>query len=151
MKLSSFIVSFVAIGLAACQASSVEAESDRLAASPPSAALPLSAAPPMSAAPPPSDGRRLTNGLVRVEPSNVCMVNNQDMGKPQIPVIVDGKTYFGCCAMCKGRLEKDAAARTAVDPVTSKPVDKATAVIARNESGDIMYFASEETLRRYRP
>ena len=150
MKLSSFIISFVAIGLTACQASGVGAESDRLATSAPSAASPPSAAPPMSAAPPPSDGR-LTNGLVRVEPSNVCMVNNQDMGKPQIPVVVEGKTYFGCCAMCKGRLEKDAAARTAIDPVTSKPVDKATAIIARNESGNILYFGSEETLRRYSP
>ena len=53
--------------------------------------------------------------------------------------------------MCKGRLEKDATARTAIDPVTSKPVDKATAVIARNEAGSVFYFGSEDTLRRYSP
>lgn len=89
--------------------------------------------------------------LVRVASENVCMVNDQDMEKPQIPVVVGGKTYFGCCAMCKEKLEKNASARTAVDPVSGKAVDKAGAVIARNEAGNVFYFESEETLRRYRP
>jgi hypothetical protein len=30
------------------------------------------------------------------------------MGTPQIPVSVEGCTYFGCCDMCKGKLERAA-------------------------------------------
>lgn len=79
----------------------------------------------------------------------MCMVNNQFMGKPQIPVEVGGKTYFGCCAMCKGRLESDASARAATDPITGESVDKASAVIAQDAQGAVVYFASAEHLARY--
>jgi YHS domain-containing protein len=89
--------------------------------------------------------------LIRLsDPSQVCMINNQYMGKPQIPVVVGGKTYFGCCAMCKQKLETDPSARTATDPVSGQPVDKASAVIARNADNKVFYFESEGTLRRYR-
>ena len=53
--------------------------------------------------------------------------------------------------MEKGTLESDAAARTASDPVSGKSVDKAVAVIGRNETGRVFYFESEDTFRRYRP
>lgn len=93
-----------------------------------------------------------TSGLTRVsDPSLVCMVNNQYMGKPQIPVTVEGKTYYGCCEGCKGRLARDPAARQAIDPVTKKTVDKATAVIAKTESGSTLYFENEQTLAQYTP
>ena len=87
--------------------------------------------------------------LKRVETKKVCMVNNQVFEKDQIPVAVDGKTYYGCCEMCKERLAKDAAARTATDPVTGKPVDKATAVIAAMPDGKVLYFESQETYEQY--
>jgi YHS domain-containing protein len=87
--------------------------------------------------------------LTKVEPKTVCMINEQAMGKDQIPVEVEGKTYYGCCEMCKERLAKDAAARTAVDPVTGKPVDKATAVIAAMPDGKVLYFESQETYEKY--
>jgi YHS domain-containing protein len=87
--------------------------------------------------------------LKRVETKKVCMVNNQVFEKDQIPVTVEGKTYYGCCEMCKERLSKDAAARTAVDPVTGKPVDKATAVIAAMPDGKVLYFESQETYEQY--
>jgi YHS domain-containing protein len=87
--------------------------------------------------------------LKRVETKKVCMVNNQVFEKDQIPVAVAGKTYYGCCEMCKERLAKDAAARTAVDPVTGKPVDKATAVIAAMPDGKVLYFESQETFEKY--
>lgn len=87
--------------------------------------------------------------LKRVEAKKVCMVNNQVFDKDQIPVAVEGKTYYGCCEMCKERLSKDAAARTAVDPVTGKPVDKATAVIAAMPDGKVLYFESQETYEQY--
>lgn len=87
--------------------------------------------------------------ITRAEPSQVCMINNQYMGKPQIPVVIKGKTYFGCCAMCKGRLEQDAESRMATDPVSGARVDKADAVIGKAASGEVFYFESEDNLRRY--
>lgn len=78
------------------------------------------------------------------------MVNNQFMGKVQIPIAVEGRTYYGCCAMCKDRLANDPASRTAQDPVTGEQVDKSSAVIIQDSAGKVMYFASEDTLRRYR-
>lgn len=87
--------------------------------------------------------------LKRVETKKVCMINNQVFEKDQIPVAVNGKTYYGCCEMCKERLAKDAAARTATDPVTGKPVDKATAVIAAMPDGKVLYFESQETYEQY--
>jgi YHS domain-containing protein len=84
------------------------------------------------------------------ERNQVCMVNDQYMGREQIPVTIAEKTYYGCCPMCKGRLERDAKARAAKDPVTGSSVDKATAVIGRAPSGQVFYFESEDTLRQYR-
>lgn len=93
----------------------------------------------------------LPAGMTRVsDPRLVCMVNDQHMDNPQLPVEVDGKTYYGCCSSCVGKLHQLASARTAMDPVTGTSVDKATAVMIRDEAGRVRYFASEETLRRYR-
>jgi YHS domain-containing protein len=85
----------------------------------------------------------------RVEAKKVCMVTDHAFDKEQIPVTVEGKTYYGCCQMCKGRLASDAAVRTAVDPVTGKKVDKAKAVIAAHEDGTVLYFESEESLAKF--
>jgi YHS domain-containing protein len=82
--------------------------------------------------------------------SQVCMVNNQFMGREQIPVEVEGKTYFGCCEMCKGRLARDPSSRSAKDPVSGKLVDKASAVIGKRASGEVLYFESNDTFERYR-
>lgn len=87
---------------------------------------------------------------VVTDPSKVCMMNDRFMGVPQIPVVVEGKTYYGCCAMCKDRLANDASTRTASDPVTGRSVDKAKAVIARRPDGSVLYFESTQTARRYR-
>ena len=92
----------------------------------------------------------LPSGLVRVaDRSQVCMVNNTFMGKPQIPVQVGDRTYYGCCPACKDKLANDPTSRVAADPVTGQDVDKASAVIARDDDGKVLYFASEDTLRRY--
>lgn len=87
--------------------------------------------------------------LRKVEAKKVCMVNNTVFDKDQIPVQVENRTYYGCCEMCKERLAKDPAARTATDPVTGKTVDKAKAVIAAQADGTVLYFESEETLAQY--
>lgn len=83
------------------------------------------------------------------DPSLVCMVNNQFMGRPQIPVEVQGRTYYGCCEMCKGKLANDPTSRTAVDPVSHRPVDKAVAVIGKAESGATVYFENKENFAAY--
>jgi YHS domain-containing protein len=90
-----------------------------------------------------------SGALTKVEPKTVCMINEHAMGKDQIPVEVDGKTYYGCCEMCKKALATDASKRAAVDPVTGKQVDKATAVIAAQEDGRVFYFESDETLAKW--
>ena len=81
--------------------------------------------------------------------SQVCMVNNQFMGTAQIPVEVEGRTYYGCCEMCKSRLAKDPSVRTATDPVSGKHVDKASAVIARAKDGRTLYFEGLDTFAQY--
>lgn len=78
------------------------------------------------------------------------MVNDQFMGKPQIPVEVEGRTYYGCCAMCKDKLNSQPEARFAKDPVTGQQVDKANAVMLQDTGGKILYFTSEDTLRQFR-
>jgi YHS domain-containing protein len=96
-----------------------------------------------------NDGSHPKGKLTRVESKTVCMVNEQAMGKDQIPVVVEGKTYYGCCEMCKEALATNAEKRTAVDPITGNKIDKATAVIARQEDGHVFYFESEETLAKH--
>jgi YHS domain-containing protein len=91
----------------------------------------------------------LAETLERVQAKRVCMVNNTLFPKDQIPVPVDGKTYFGCCEMCKGRLAQDAAIRSATDPVSGKPVDKAKAVIGAKPDGKVLYFESEKTFTAF--
>lgn len=79
----------------------------------------------------------------------VCMVTEAHFARPQIPVKVDGKTYYGCCDNCKQTLTEDKKARTATDPVSKKSVDKATAVIAANSAGNVLYFASKKNFEKY--
>jgi YHS domain-containing protein len=87
--------------------------------------------------------------LKQVEPKTVCMVNEHAMGSDQIPVVVDGKTYYGCCDMCKKALKDDPAKRVATDPVSGKQVDKAVAIIAAGEGGRVVYFQTVANLDKY--
>ena len=80
--------------------------------------------------------------------STVCMVNDRFMGSAQIPVVVEGMTYYGCCKMCEKRLHDERGVRSAIDPISHEQVDKASAVLAQDKSGNVFYFASESTLKR---
>lgn len=118
----------------------------------PASAAPASAAPaaePMHAAAPPAATPGASAELTKVTPSLVCMINDQFMGREQIPVVVDGRTYYGCCPACKQKLNDSAEARSAIDPVSGRPVDKAQAVIGRKADGSVLYFESAETMARY--
>ncbi|MEW6145944.1 MAG: hypothetical protein AB1598_13090 [Thermodesulfobacteriota bacterium] len=88
-------------------------------------------------------------GASPIESKYVCMINNQSFAKEQIPVEIEGKTYYGCCQMCEGKLKSDANARTAIDPVSNNEVDKATAVIGTMPDGTVYYFESEENLKSF--
>lgn len=81
--------------------------------------------------------------------SHVCMVNDMDMGKPQIPVKVGDQTYYGCCKMCVGTLTNDRKARYAIDPVSGKEVDKVKAVIGAKPNGEVLYFENEKTFNAF--
>ena len=85
----------------------------------------------------------------RVELKYVCMVNEKAFDKPQIPVLVGDKTYYGCCQACKTALENDPKVREAVDPVSGKAVDKSSAVIGEGEDGKIYYFENEGNFEKF--
>jgi YHS domain-containing protein len=85
----------------------------------------------------------------QVESKKVCMINEHYMQKDQIPVEVQGKTYYGCCDMCKKALAADASKRSAVDPVSGKTVDKAMAVIAADAEGNVVYFENAKNLEAF--
>jgi YHS domain-containing protein len=98
----------------------------------------------------PSQSKQKKDGaLVVVETKYVCMINNQRFAKEQIPVVVAGKTYYGCCEMCKAALKNKPSNRVAVDPVSGKQVDKAKAVIGADSSDRVVYFESMENLKKY--
>ncbi len=85
-----------------------------------------------------------------VDAEFVCMVNDAVYDKKQVHVQVNGKDYYGCCEMCKERLAKDAALRVAIDPVSGKEVDKATAVIGANSYKRVFYFENEKNFEKFK-
>lgn len=92
----------------------------------------------------------VSSGVVRVSDRRlVCMVNDQVMPVPLLPVEVGGRVYYACCPNCEGRLARDASVRTARDPVSGDMVDKADAIIARVRGGGVVYFASEANFLAY--
>lgn len=87
----------------------------------------------------------------KVDSKLVCMVNNKYMGIDQIPIEVEGKTYYGCCENCVATLNNNASARYGIDPVTKGKVDKATAYIVTltDGSNNVLYFQSDKTYQAY--
>lgn len=85
-----------------------------------------------------------------IDSKYVCMINNQSFAKEQIPVEIEGKTYYGCCQSCEAKLKSDPSSRTAVDPVSDNEVDKATAIIGAAPDGTVYYFESEENLKAFK-
>ncbi|NOS94167.1 MAG: hypothetical protein HOP30_19800 [Cyclobacteriaceae bacterium] len=88
---------------------------------------------------------------VQLDHKLVCMVNNTYMGVDQTPVVVQNKTYYGCCEKCVRDLTADESVRFAVDPYSNVSVDKALAFITTNPSkpGAILYFESEQNAKKY--
>ncbi|HLT08223.1 MAG TPA: hypothetical protein VK014_11905 [Cyclobacteriaceae bacterium] len=80
----------------------------------------------------------------------VCMVNNAYMGKKQFEVPFEGRMYYGCCNMCVERIQTDEGARTAVDPYSSKEIDKSEAfIVLVSSQGHVAYFETEENYKSF--
>ncbi|HUG43474.1 MAG TPA: hypothetical protein VMN76_04435 [Acidobacteriota bacterium] len=81
--------------------------------------------------------------------SHVCMMQDMLMQQPGIPLKHDGKTYYGCCEMCKDRIAQEPERYTkAVDPISGKTVDKAEAFLFAHQ-GTVFYFESKETRAKF--
>lgn len=87
--------------------------------------------------------------VIAVQSNFVCMINDRSMANEQIPVEVEGKTYYGCCPMCKERLAKEEQSRYAIDPVSGEKVDKAKAVIGVLPGAKVLYFENQKNFDRY--
>jgi len=86
----------------------------------------------------------------KVQSSYVCFINNRYMGNEQIPVEVNGKTYYGCCQGCVGNLKNNRKVRYATDPYSNNEVDKATAyIVVKSGSSEVWYFESEKNYNSY--
>jgi len=92
-----------------------------------------------------------TVDIVGLPVNQVCMVNDAFMRKEQIPVLVNGKTYFGCCEMCKGQLQNNPAVRSSKDPFSGEEVDKTEAFIVLKNQGkdEVLYFKSKSNAEKY--
>jgi YHS domain-containing protein len=98
----------------------------------------------------------IASEIKKVEPSYVCMVNNAEMGRPQIPIKVGDVTYYGCCMGCVGSIQGNKidpstglSVRYSIDPVSKHQVDKANAVIGAMPDGRVLYFESEKTFAEF--
>ena len=99
-----------------------------------------------------ADGdKQQSSTLSEVDPKYVCMITDQEFAREQIPVDVEGKTYYGCCEMCKSKLKNNPQSRVATDPITGNNVDKAEAVIGADTDGKVFYFETEDNLTQYDP
>ena len=81
----------------------------------------------------------------------VSMYYNEIIDVPCTPVIVDGKTYNGCCKFTSEQLKTNKETRYSTDPFSGKKVDKATAYIAPDPNKDrgVLYFESKENYNKY--
>ena len=97
----------------------------------------------------PANHQHADSWLRPVEAKYTCMMNNAVYDKEQMAIEVEGKTYYGCCAMCKDMLQKDPSKRSATDPVSGKSVDKASAVIGADKQDRVYYFENNENFHKF--
>jgi len=79
----------------------------------------------------------------------VCMMQDMVLGKAGIPIQFGGKTYYGCCEMCKEKIKNEPQKYTkATDLVSRKPVDKADSFIY-SVDGTAYYFGSDANRKTF--
>ncbi len=80
----------------------------------------------------------------------VCMMQDSAQVKEGVPIVHEGKTYYGCCPMCAEKMKADPNRyMKSVDPVSKAVVDKATAYIYAH-NGTAYYFESEANRGTFR-
>jgi len=94
-------------------------------------------------------GAAAASAILPVEHQQVCMVTNRVLGRPQLAVEFEGRTYYGCCPVCVGRIKGDRRVRYSADPLTGAEVDKARAYIVEGPGGAALYFASSDTAAEF--
>ena len=83
------------------------------------------------------------------ERSRVCMMQDTVLGTPGLPIEHNGRTYFGCCPMCKAKIATEPDRfTTAIDPVSGRKVDKATAELLSVGTA-VLYFESAANRARF--
>jgi YHS domain-containing protein len=129
IKIKQFILLLAIIIVAACQSSTEQKQ--------------VSIEEPMAGVPSYQIGDQVPHDLV-------CMVNNAYMGKKQFEVPFEEKMYYGCCNMCVERIPVDKDARIAVDPYSSKEVDKSEAfIVLVSAQGHVAYFENEQNYKQF--
>ena len=79
----------------------------------------------------------------------VCMMQDMVLGKAGIPIQFAGKTYYGCCEMCKEKIKNEPQKYTrATDLVSRKPVDKSESFIY-SVDGTAYYFGSDANRKTF--
>ena len=79
----------------------------------------------------------------------VCMMQDMVLTRPGIAIQYEGRTYYGCCEMCKQKIKNEPGKYTkATDPVSKKPVDKAESFVYGIE-GTAYYFSSEANRKAF--
>ena len=96
-------------------------------------------------------GKELAAGVIELPKNQVCMVNDAFKTSEQIPVVVHGKTYYGCCQGCVDALKTNELARTTTDLATGESVDKATGIVILKPGSDeqVLYFANVVNAVKY--
>ncbi|MBX2956315.1 MAG: hypothetical protein KF846_09170 [Cyclobacteriaceae bacterium] len=82
-----------------------------------------------------------------IEPNKVCMSTDAFMdGNIQMVVPNLGGTYYACSHQCIAALQSNEGERYAIDPISKKRINKATAFICLHpdKSGKVCYFESKE-------
>jgi YHS domain-containing protein len=82
-----------------------------------------------------------------VSNEKVCMVNDRYMYVKQLPVEVNGITYYGCCENCVEKIQQNIGdVRYAKDPINGDRVDKANAIIVQNKKDGVVYYFGTKDL-----
>ena len=112
----------------------------------------FSCSPETKSNPDPAQQASIQQNKYEIVPNDkVCMVNDRFMGIDQIPIEVEGITYYGCCQDCVKKLQENLnGVRYSTDPVSGEKVDKAKAVVIRNKTdGTVYYFSSEASAHEF--
>ena len=90
---------------------------------------------------------------IDVPDSMVCMVSDIVKFEAIDSVVVNGKTYWGCCEKCKSKLKYNVDNTLySMDPITGNSLNKADAIIRLTrdiKSNKVAYFESYDSYLQF--